>query len=232
MEDRKLNRALIWVGLLFTLGYVVLVAVMVDNRYSELQELKLNEVGDFLAGVFGPLTIVWLILGFLQQGMELRQNNEALKLQAQELQNSVEQQKELVLVTKQQAEAMEEDRNHRLVQSVQALQPRFVVTYGGTSLSSNMVSAKLNLRIENKGEVAFRVSAEFSGALEKSSRKFPTVGRDAVVELPFLFDPVNLPKETLKIFYEDSQRNPGVFTYFVEVSLVNSSYKVKVDEIG
>lgn len=64
-----------------------------------------NEFGGFLAGVFGPLGILWLILGFWQQGDELRNSVDALNLQSEELRNSVEQQKALVEVTRQQAKA-------------------------------------------------------------------------------------------------------------------------------
>lgn len=62
--------------------------------------MGLNEVGDFLAGAFGPVAILWLVLGFFQQGVELRQGTEALKLQAAELKNSVVQQCELVAAQK------------------------------------------------------------------------------------------------------------------------------------
>jgi hypothetical protein len=54
--------------------------------------LKLNELGDFLAGSFGPIAFLWLVLGFLQQGRELKLSTDALHLQAQELKHSVEQQ--------------------------------------------------------------------------------------------------------------------------------------------
>jgi Fe2+ transport system protein B len=57
--------------------------------------MPLNNLGDFLAGVFGPLAIFWLILGFLQQGKELQQNTEALEMQADELKKSVNQEKNL-----------------------------------------------------------------------------------------------------------------------------------------
>jgi hypothetical protein len=53
-------------------------------------------VGDFLAGAFGPIAIVWLVLGFIQQGEELKLNTAALKLQADELRQSVAQQRRLV----------------------------------------------------------------------------------------------------------------------------------------
>lgn len=61
--------------------------------------------------MFAPLAFGWLVLGFLQQGKELRMSNEelqnsvnALKLQADELRNSVEQQKIMSGVAKSQYE--------------------------------------------------------------------------------------------------------------------------------
>ncbi|MBL5979743.1 hypothetical protein JAO85_20915 [Comamonas sp. NyZ500] len=63
--------------------------------------MPLNEVGDFLAGAFGPLAILWLVLGYFQQGIELRQNSEALQRQATELENSVKQQEELASAARQ-----------------------------------------------------------------------------------------------------------------------------------
>lgn len=56
----------------------------------------LNEWGDYLAGAFSPLAFLWLIMGYKQQGEELKQNTDALRLQAQELQNSVAEQKKSV----------------------------------------------------------------------------------------------------------------------------------------
>lgn len=64
-------------------------------RHEELLKLCLNELGDFLAGAFGPLAFAWLVLGFIQQGKELRLSSEALILQAAELKNSVGQQADI-----------------------------------------------------------------------------------------------------------------------------------------
>lgn len=61
-----------------------------------------NEAGDFLAGAFSPLAFLWLVLGYFQQGEELKNSADALWLQGEELRNSVTQQRELVEVTKEQ----------------------------------------------------------------------------------------------------------------------------------
>ncbi|WP_143735909.1 hypothetical protein [Methyloprofundus sedimenti] len=95
-------RLLTVIGVLVTILYSVFIYCLISPQLDKLRTLPLNELGDFLAGVFGPLAIFWLILGFLQQGKELQQSTEALELQAKELKNSVEQQKGLVNATKEQ----------------------------------------------------------------------------------------------------------------------------------
>ncbi|WP_049836872.1 hypothetical protein [Acinetobacter sp. V2] len=66
----------------------------------EFSKLKLNEKGDFLAGMISPVVLIWIVFGYIQQGYELKINTQALILQAEELANSVEQQKELVKATR------------------------------------------------------------------------------------------------------------------------------------
>lgn len=95
-------RLLTVIGILVTIIYSVLIYCLITPQLDKFGTLPLNELGDFLAGVFGPLAIFWLILGFLQQGKELQQSTKALELQANELKNSVEQQKGLVNATKEQ----------------------------------------------------------------------------------------------------------------------------------
>lgn len=65
---------------------------------------SLNELGDFLAGIFAPVAFFWLILGYMQQGKQLDQNTKALEQQERALQLQIEEMKESV---KQQAELAE-----------------------------------------------------------------------------------------------------------------------------
>ncbi|SDZ27938.1 hypothetical protein [Pseudomonas sp. NFIX28] len=95
-----MGRMLALIGVVFTILYVVFVWWLVGDRLQTLQGMELNEVGDFLAGAFGPLAILWLVLGFFQQGIELRQGTDALRLQAEELSRSVVQQCEMVAAQK------------------------------------------------------------------------------------------------------------------------------------
>lgn len=85
------------------------------------EPIAINEIGDFLAGVFGPLSIFWIVLGFMQQGGELR-------LQVAELARSVEQQKELVAVSRETLDYEREMRLHREMARKLEIQPKFVIS--------------------------------------------------------------------------------------------------------
>ena len=77
-------------GLAVSTLYVSGMTLTAIIRFDELKSLGLHEIGDFLAGVFAPLALLWLILGYFQQGKELRQNSDALALQARELHQAAE----------------------------------------------------------------------------------------------------------------------------------------------
>src|SRR5688572_10764591 len=70
--------SVLWVG-----GFLV------STFWNGLPDMKPNEWGDWAAGLAAPLAFLWLVVGYLQQGEELRANVDALKQQAVELKNSV-----------------------------------------------------------------------------------------------------------------------------------------------
>lgn len=119
-----------------------------------------SEFGDFLAGVFSPLAFLWLVLGYLQQQKELQQNTEALKLQADELKNSVEQYKEMVSVSKQQlkndARRDLEDR----AQKEKELKPDLYMTNLGWSVKS-AGRYEYNWGVSSDGKEAKNIRLEF-----------------------------------------------------------------------
>jgi hypothetical protein len=78
-----------WAGVI-TSAYLSLFLIVVIARSRELFSLPLNELGDFAAGVFGPPAFLWLVLGYRQQGRELRESSSALRSQSAELKKSVE----------------------------------------------------------------------------------------------------------------------------------------------
>ncbi len=83
-----------WVGHL-TAIYVGLVILVVAARFDELLALPLNSLADFSAGVFGPVAFLWLVLGYKQQGDELKVSSAALEAQVGELRSSMELQRSI-----------------------------------------------------------------------------------------------------------------------------------------
>lgn len=64
-------------GIYLTLGYVLfMVDILGSDVISWIQKKviddDLNEIGDFLAGLFGPIAFGWLIIGYLMQNIELK----------------------------------------------------------------------------------------------------------------------------------------------------------------
>lgn len=133
------------VGVIVTAIWIASLAAYFVANFTAFTTLTPNEVGDFLAGALGPVAVLWLILGFWQQGDELRASVEALRLQSDELRNSVEQQKALVEVTRSQAaaeiEALHEERRRRLEMTM----PRFHLHSGGGSISGGHYASGLTL---------------------------------------------------------------------------------------
>ncbi|ENM5776348.1 hypothetical protein V4V60_004009 [Vibrio mimicus] len=98
-------------GLIMTLTWCLLWGGVIFNSWCSVIEMPLNELGDFFAGIFAPLAFLWLVIGYFQQGQELTLNTkalekqeEALRLQVNELQQSVEQQREMVEITQKELE--------------------------------------------------------------------------------------------------------------------------------
>lgn len=56
----------------------------------EFVNLAPNYLGDFFAGLFAPVAFLWLVLGYFQQGEELKQNTEALRQQYDEMKRSAD----------------------------------------------------------------------------------------------------------------------------------------------
>lgn len=116
------------VGIAITVIYIGFIAwVRWPFSVHTLSAIPINVLGDFLAGVFGPLMLLWLILGFMLQRKELGQNTAALQLQADELKKSVEQHKELVKVTREQLENENYAIELKRLESLREIEPTFKV---------------------------------------------------------------------------------------------------------
>lgn len=88
------------------LGITILITIIVFLwglfSYFLDDNLGVNRLGDFFAGIFTPIAFYWLIRGYMLQKQELQQNTKALEFQAEELKNTVEEYKQLVEINKDQ----------------------------------------------------------------------------------------------------------------------------------
>lgn len=182
-----MSRTLSILGIAITFVYLGILWFIFDGRLTEILLMPPNEIGDLLAGMFGPLAILWLILGFFQQGIELRQNTKALELQAEELKNSVEQQRELVSVTRSQMEAeLAVVRHEQELQKKNAL-PKFI--FHDASIYTNATHSDLvfNSGLENVGNTATSVSISCSSEIRSiSPRNFATYKRGEKITVQWI----------------------------------------------
>ena len=99
-KDRRIRYG--WWGAGITFAYIVFLIFILQDKLFGFSDLSLNEIGDFAAGVVGPIALLWLVIGFFQQSRELQNSALNLSLQTKELANSVEQYKKLADLTKDQ----------------------------------------------------------------------------------------------------------------------------------
>ncbi|WP_284124526.1 hypothetical protein [Parerythrobacter aestuarii] len=132
--------------------------------------MRPNEFGDFLAGSAAPLAFLWLVLGFLQQGIELRNSSKALHIQGEELRNSVEQQRALVEVARDQLKSELDDRRAKELEAERLAQPRFL-TVGGASYSGQTTKQKFHFR--NVAATCTDVSIVVDGQVTSKAAHLP-----------------------------------------------------------
>jgi hypothetical protein len=137
-------------AILGSIIWLVIVCLYFGLQIEKFSSLKPNEIGDFFAGVFAPLALLWLVVGYYQQGEELRNSAKALNLQAQELHDSVLQQKELVLVNREQLNIAAESNLMTHESLLRAAKPLLRV-YDYTPTVHGGAFTALNLQIVNSG---------------------------------------------------------------------------------
>lgn len=135
-----------WFGVIVSVVYLFGVAVYAGYRDWRLDQLSVEQFATLLSGAFAPLAFLWIVLGFRQQGDELRHSADALWLQGEELRNSVEQQKELVRAARDQIamdqQALEEER----VEQERRARPILrILPAGTTNLGDNVLQHDFSL---------------------------------------------------------------------------------------
>ncbi|EIL88778.1 hypothetical protein UU9_11060 [Rhodanobacter fulvus Jip2] len=205
MKDKRF-----WFGLLVTVAWLGFSGYMV-SIYAHPKEL--DAWGDYFSGLFAPLAFLWLVIGYMQQGEELKHSTEALRLQAEELRNSVEQQSQLVAVTREQFqneyEALQDERELRR----EAARPRFVPQHSGTVVSSGVTTYKL--KIVNIGNTATRFRLAFGDAIEvPKHHNLAVVARDEVIVIELRFVLTAVSQGVIR--YIDADGLPGEVKFDVQ----------------
>lgn len=83
----------IWLGLSVTTAWLLLGSIYISSNigWLNLDSIPADELGNFLEGAFAPLAFLWLVIGYFLQQKELQQNTEALRQQAEQMAESVQQ---------------------------------------------------------------------------------------------------------------------------------------------
>lgn len=159
IPEPKRNRWRNPIGWVLTAVYLGLAAwyAYINN----VADLEPDKLADFVGGIFAPLAFLWLVLGFFQQGDELRVSSDALLIQGQELRNSVEQQRQLVEATREaiafERERAEEDRKEQKRRA----QPQLFLEVRQESFEFNVTTSQIALI--NKGATCTAISLELDG---------------------------------------------------------------------
>ena len=82
----------IWFGLASTFFWLWLGYLYVTSNigWSEFAQQPADRLGNFLEGAFAPLAFLWLVIGFFLQQRELRQSNQAIRLQYEAMRRTAE----------------------------------------------------------------------------------------------------------------------------------------------
>jgi hypothetical protein len=210
----QISRKVARIGGGFTAAYLFALALYGLISIDAFVAMKPDQFATFLSGVFAPLAFLWLVLGFFQQGEELRHSAEALWLQGEELRNSVAQQEQLVGVTREQLEFEREKITAQMEEARRRAQPDFTFTGGGFGNLGD--SVLMNFRLLNRGPACADVRL-YIGDGKLLKKPYMQTGSDAEfsVEVTAAHPMGDRP---FKIEYTDALGNPGEDTLILETS--------------
>lgn len=143
---------------LFTFYYICVSAplfyILFQEGYIErVEDFGLNAFGDFLAGYFSPIGIIWIVAGFLQQGRDFKTSIIEQSKAAQAALENIEVQK-LAL-------------DQKLYPNISLFNPRL-----SENSATERRSSDLTLDVFNAGAAAFDVQIYEFDPLEDSAREF------------------------------------------------------------
>ncbi len=199
------------IGAFGTFAYLVFVGWYWRNQLSSIFELAPNELGDFLAGVFAPLAFLWLVLGFLQQGLELRNSANALWLQGEELKNSVEQQRDLVNVTREQLAFESKLLAQQQSEVARNSRPILKLVQAGSSGSANGTRL-YRFQLFNHGKPCTDIRLERDG---KQLISRPALGTGQHLEFNQTIEHDSVEEFSLTVHFLDSRLLDGTANFLI-----------------
>lgn len=135
-------------------------------RWENVWRLYPNEMGDLLAGAVAPLAFLWLVIGYFQQGEELKQNTHALRMQAEELKNSVEQQRIIARANLEEIEHLKEAAQFAKLERQASLSPIFK---SQIKLTNDVGDYVAHTQVINHGKTVRHVTVSLYSTLESTA---------------------------------------------------------------
>jgi hypothetical protein len=106
-----MNKSKLIGGIASLIWFSVFALLLLLKRHT-INDLTLNEWGDLFSGFAAPLALVWLVIGYIQQGEELHLNTRALEAQQEEFRLNTE-----ALIAQQEELKNQVAATHALVES-------------------------------------------------------------------------------------------------------------------
>lgn len=208
------EKRLLQIGMWASTAYLVPMLIYSLVEWSHMKAMKPDEFATFLSGAFAPLAFLWLVLGFRQQGDELQNSARALWLQGEELRNSVEQQRQLVEVTREQ---LDSERLHREFEAEAAIReafPRIVFTTDGLSTSGNQTS--FSFAVISAGPPCTEFNLIMNG---KRMLRRPLVAAEERLAFEVHFEKIeHIAEQMVEITFVDIRQRRGTLQYRVPLS--------------
>ena len=219
--NKFIGRLLSWctlpiLGLVITACYLLGATWLLFDRAEQLKSMPLNEIGDFLAGIFGALAFFWLVIGYFMQNSELKLNRKSLEKQIEEFEKSVRTQEEHLQLIQ------EKDTYEK---NVKAFQSRPILSISKASHSevfdmSREVFYEANPRydsvsfsIKNDGGEIFNISIKIYIDTFISNRLLKNLGRSQEINISIQED--KIPKNFFLEFSYDSKLGKRASDYYL-----------------
>lgn len=208
------EKRFIWGAVVSTI-WIIVGLFLFFSFYKKPNEI--NQLGDFIAGFCSPLAFLWLVLGYVQQGNEIKANTQELSRQAEELAKSNDaltrqlvQQSELISLQRDQfnlqqksieiqQRAIEDERRRRKFQAL----PIFEAKHAGSS-AENEAPRYYSIEVRNTGRSVSDVN--FYNNANRRNLLFKEFGASQVYADTSKF---YLGDYYIRITYLDLDGNPG-----------------------